>query len=217
MSKVSETVILVFVRNSLPGSTKSRLSRDVGVPLALRIYEWLLGVTCGALRGLPFDVAIFYSHFVAPGDIFSKNGSFLRRVQNGKELGDRMYEAFKWSFSKGYRKAVIIGSDLPDLSPGIISAAVESLGHCDVVAGPCPDGGYYLLGKRKLIPSLFRGKSYSHPGVWDDLVESVRRENLGLHVLDPLNDLDTLEDLLHLRHLIPQDLSDELSDKYPAL
>jgi len=43
---------------------------------------------------------------------------------------------------------IVVGTDIPDLSAGILSAAIHSITHqgYEMVLGPAKDGGFYLLG-----------------------------------------------------------------------
>ena len=56
---------------------------------------------------------------------------------------------------------VLIGSDLPDLTPAIIRESFERLTDHDLVLGPARDGGYYLIGLKANRPELF-----GNPIIW---------------------------------------------------
>lgn len=49
---------------------------------------------------------------------------------------------------------VVIGTDVPDISAGVLRAAFVQLGTTghQAVLGPAFDGGYYLLGLRGSVP-----------------------------------------------------------------
>ena len=50
-------------------------------------------------------------------------------------------------------RAVVVGSDIPDLDRGVLEAAFVALERddTDVVLGPAADGGYYLLGVKRSV------------------------------------------------------------------
>jgi glycosyltransferase A (GT-A) superfamily protein (DUF2064 family) len=66
-----------------------------------------------------------------------------------------MSNAFLHAFAAGYTKALLIGSDCPDISRSIVNRGLLLLDTHDIVLGPAHDGGYYLIGLRRLEPELF--------------------------------------------------------------
>lgn len=117
-----------------------------------------------------------------------------------------------------YAAAIVIGTDVPDLSSEVLSAAVEALlgttsqageaaagPTADIVLGPSADGGYFLIGFRTealLLPAVqsckvFEGVEWSSSTVLTRTVAAA--EKLGLQVahaenLPVLQDIDTLQD-----------------------
>lgn len=90
---------------------------------------------------------------------------------------------------------VVIGTDCPDITPELLERAFQKLTQADVVFGPAADGGYYLLGLRRMVPDLFTDIAWGSDRV---LEESARRaETLALEVamLETLADVDRPEDL----------------------
>jgi hypothetical protein len=64
-----------------------------------------------------------------------------------------------------------------------------------VVIGPCPDGGYYLIGLSKPVPDLFREMPWSTARVLGETGRRVERLGLALSYLPDWHDVDTAEDL----------------------
>ena len=106
-----------------------------------------------------------------------------------------MYNACKKVIDKGSKKTVIIGTDIPDISSEIIRKAVKALDNSDVVIGPSNDGGYYLLGMKKLHRALFSGIEWSSESVLSLTVEKLNILNLSYSMLPELIDVDTEDDL----------------------
>ena len=108
-----------------------------------------------------------------------------------------MRTAFEEGFARGMTKIAIIGTDCPDLDRGIILEAFEKLLDHDLVFGPAKDGGYYLIGLRRVFPELFR----SIPWGTDQVLETTRAisRKLGLSIayLPELADIDRPSDLPH--------------------
>ncbi len=85
-----------------------------------------------------------------------------------------MYNAFLDGFKAGYKKIVLIGSDLPNISSKHILKGFDVLNENDVVFGPAEDGGYYLIGLKKEIPELFINKPWSQPQLLENTLEELK-------------------------------------------
>ncbi len=70
-------------------------------------------------------------------------------LQQGADLGERMYSAFCDVRRRGYGKLVLIGSDTPDLPEIYIDKAFQQLDEYEMALSPSVDGGYYLIALRK--------------------------------------------------------------------
>jgi len=125
----------------------------------------------------------------------------LKEKQHGNSLGERMNNAFNNVFEKKYSKAIIIGTDCPALTEKVINDAFEKLNNYDVVIGPANDGGYYLLGMKKLHQQLFKNINWSTETVFDATINICNNLNLSYCLLPVLNDVDEEKDLQHLKLL----------------
>ena len=105
-----------------------------------------------------------------------------------------MCNAFNYAFKQGYDKAVLIGSDLPDISPEIIGKAFDEIEQNDVVFGPAEDGGYYLVGMKKQHKFIFENKPWSEPTLLKQTLDELRKQEVSFSLLQTLNDIDTFED-----------------------
>ncbi|MEJ7610613.1 MAG: TIGR04282 family arsenosugar biosynthesis glycosyltransferase [Ferruginibacter sp.] len=160
---------------------------------ALAIYRQLLSHTISVTEYLPIDKFVFYSSHILQEDIWS-NKHFFKQVQAGSDLGERMKNAFAATFQKGYDKIVIIGTDCPDLNAGIIMNAFAYLNLHDVVIGPAEDGGYYLLGMKKLYHELFDDIRWSTDSVLTGTTTKCAALQLDYYLLPVLKDIDVAED-----------------------
>lgn len=189
---MSKNVIIVFTRNPELGKVKTRLAKTIGNEAALEVYKLLLHHTEAVLSTIDCDVAVYYSSEIAPIDIWNK-ANYRKFIQQGEDLGDRMHEAFLEQFNLKYEKVIIVGSDLFELTPQHIHQAFQVLEQSDAVIGPAIDGGYYLLGMKTFLPSVFLNKEWSRPNVFSDTIKDLRSYNF--ETLETLNDIDTFEDL----------------------
>ncbi len=182
---MSDPHVLVFVRHPEKGKVKSRIAKVAGEGSAYHIYKTLYDGTMNLTRVILYSSTIYST----TGD----NGDGVR-MQEGRDLGERMYNAFKEVFDEGKGPVVIIGSDCPGLTPEIIDEAFDLLSKSDLVFGPAEDGGYYLLGMNILQPSLFRDIDWGTGKVLRQTVEKAEKAGLTHRSLKVLYDVDTVED-----------------------
>jgi rSAM/selenodomain-associated transferase 1 len=191
---MSKKLLLVFTRNPELGKVKTRLAKKVGAETALKIYTFLLERTRDIATKVSADKAIYYSVKVRENDIWDAS-IFQKHQQVGEDLGIRMLHAFKNGFKAGYKKVIIIGSDLYDLTSETIENAIIALENNEVVIGPAEDGGYYLLGMNSLEEKIFKNKDWGTERVRKDTLKDLKDKKVFL--LGELNDVDIFEDIEH--------------------
>ena len=190
----SKNLLLIFTRNPELGKAKTRLAKTVGDEKALEIYKFLLEKTRNISSEVTSDKAVYYSVKIRENDIWDAK-SFQKHQQVGEDLGIRMLNAFKNSFDAGYKKVMIIGSDLYDLTSKNIENAFKKLDTNDVVLGPAEDGGYYLLGMNALQENIFKNKDWGTASVRKDTLTDL--QDKAVFLLEELNDVDVFEDIEH--------------------
>ncbi|HMG14641.1 MAG TPA: TIGR04282 family arsenosugar biosynthesis glycosyltransferase [Saprospiraceae bacterium] len=190
---MDNNVLIIFIKNPVLGKVKTRLANAIGEEKALIIYAELLDITRNQVLDLPFKKYLFYSEFIDGNDHWPED-IFTKEVQSGADLGKRMCNAFRHVLSNA-SKAVIIGSDCPELSSQVIEKAFFLLDSNDVVIGPSSDGGYYLLGMKALHIDLFSGISWSSSEVLSSSITKLEMAALSYSLLEVLDDIDQVEDL----------------------
>ena len=190
----TENCLIIFIKNPALGKVKTRLAKEIGEGPALAVYLKLLNHTLSVTQNLSCDKVVCYSDFVDMEDDW-ENEIFEKSIQSGGDLGQRMKNAFFNQFNSEYKKVCIIGSDIPGLSEEIVNEAFNGLEARDAVIGPARDGGYYLLGMKKLISQLFENKIWGGDRVFESTLEDFRNLNLTYHQLPMLLDIDTKNDL----------------------
>lgn len=192
MKTTSENLLLIFTRNPELGKCKTRLAATIGDKRALEIYKFLLRHTAAITKNIEATKQVYYSEEIWENDIW--NGQiFEKRLQHGVDLGKRMLNAFKAGFGEGYKKIIIIGSDLFAIDQQDIDQAFEQLANNDFVIGPAEDGGFYLLGMKQLKEELFFNKNWGTNTVLKNILADLHEENITLR--DIRNDVDTFEDI----------------------
>ncbi len=191
---MTKQALLIFTKNPEAGKVKTRLAATLGDEAALSVYKQLLLYTVSATKCLPVDKFVFYSNYIEQEDVWDGK-QYYKELQQGNDLGKRMGNAFASIFEKGYDKAVIIGTDCPDLNAGIIINAFAYLDVHDVVIGPAEDGGYYLLGMKILHQELFQKIKWSTCTVLNDTISKCTALQLDCSMLPVLKDIDEEKDL----------------------
>ena len=189
-----KSALIIFLKYPELGRSKTRLAKDIGNENALKVYIELLEHTQLISNKLKFDKYLFYDKVTANKMPWGDD-IYQTAYQIESDLGGRMQNAFEQLFLKGYERLVIIGSDCYELTQEIIEQAFELLNNADAVIGPAKDGGYYLLGLRKLIPQLFSDVAWSTDEVFSATVKTLENLNLSYSTTPILSDIDTIDDL----------------------
>jgi uncharacterized protein len=186
--------LLIFAKNLIHGEVKTRLASTVGHDKAMTVYEQLIAHTIETTKHLPVDKTVFYSKRIELEDAWD-NKIYEKNIQTGNDLGDKMKNAFATVFGNRNKKLVIIGTDCPDLNASVIMNAYVYLEDHDIVIGPASDGGYYLLGMKKLHPRLFEKIDWSTGKVLAQTLQICESSNLSTFLLPELSDIDDENDL----------------------
>lgn len=195
MTEFESVALILFVKDPVPGQVKTRLAKAIGDQKACEVYRILLKNTLDISLPLACPKFVYYAEAVNEDDQWNVPG-YIKKLQEGEDLGERMYNAFKDLFYLGFEKVLIIGSDCYDLKTEIIQEGFRQLNMKKVVIGPALDGGYYLLGMNALIPELFFDKAWSTDQLKDQTVNELRRMDISYSLLPELRDIDDLDDFL---------------------
>lgn len=197
---MAENTLIIFVKNPIPGTVKTRIAQTVGNERAAEVYRHLLQYTQAITRQLTSHRVVYYGDFVNPDDGW--NG-YDKQLQSGQNLGERMLAAFSEQFEQGANRVVIIGSDCLAITADHIERAFGALDEADVVIGPATDGGYYLLGMKQLHSFLFLNMPWSQPELRQLTELAILQNGLTVERLEELTDIDEwtdYENALQLLH-----------------
>jgi hypothetical protein len=111
-------------------------------------------------------------------------------------LGERMAALMGELFDHGAGAVALLGSDLPDLQPRVISAAFDLLARePDLLAiGPASDGGYYVIAATT-VPDVFAGVEWGSDRVLAQTLAAAKARHIRVRLLEGLQDVDTPADL----------------------
>ncbi|MCY4216787.1 MAG: TIGR04282 family arsenosugar biosynthesis glycosyltransferase [Flavobacteriaceae bacterium] len=185
-------LIIVMARVPILGQVKTRLAKSIGDHAAFWIYKKLLNKTIKTIDSSYWKTAIFFDpkpNSIAPYQNISK----YILTQKGTTLGERLINATTWGFDQGYQQVIVVGSDLWDINQDTLINGFHHLEDSDFVIGPTYDGGYYLIGMRFYLKSLFKNTSWSTDRVFEQTVNKLIHHKT--KILEKKNDIDSIDDL----------------------
>ncbi|MFZ4524977.1 MAG: TIGR04282 family arsenosugar biosynthesis glycosyltransferase [Chlorobium sp.] len=192
--KKSNRLLIILSKNPEAGMVKTRLAKSIGDEKALEIYETLRKHTVQVAEKVHAEREVYYSRFIPFSDLFF-NDNFIARLQDGNDLGERMLHAIKSGFERGFHHVVLIGTDCYELNAAILDDAFTILERVDAVIGPATDGGFYLIGMKRVIPELFLDRKWSTPDVLKETIAILKQLDTSYELLVELSDIDTFDDL----------------------
>ena len=190
--------LLFFVRNPERGEVKKRLAATLGQNVARDLYRCFILDMLSALESTGFPITICYYPEDALDDLKRIVGEgYAFQPQYGEDLGERMKNGMVDSFAQGFDRAIVIGSDIPDLPGPFIQESFAALETYDSVLGPAFDGGYYLIGfkQESFLPKAFQGIEWGTDSVLTRTLDIFGANQRTVYLLPPLRDMDTVEDL----------------------
>lgn len=194
--------LLVFAKAPVRGRVKTRLQGAWGQTGARRIYLQLFRQTLGvavASGAAPVEVwcAPGCGHPWVRARAREAGAALYPQPQGG--LGARMQAAFRATLRRA-PYAVIVGADCAALCPDAVRAAFMRLAEGDnAVFVPALDGGYALIGLRRVDPALFRNVLWGSGAVMDTTRRRLQRLGWQSAELGPVTDVDRPSDVHRLR------------------
>jgi rSAM/selenodomain-associated transferase 1 len=202
LTKVNR-VVLVFLKYPERGRVKTRLARDVGEAEAVRIYEVLVKRVLEVVGGVKgADVRIVFDPEERGEEVRrwvgemagEKGAGWTFHAQGRGDLGARMRGAFGEAMGAGYGKVLAVGTDCVDVTVSLFEEAWRMLETVGVVFGPALDGGYYLMGMKRVYDGLFEGIEWSGSETLEMSLKAAADAGASVGMLRPLRDVDDLED-----------------------
>ena len=207
-----DSTILIFAKAPIKGQVKTRLIPEYGAGFATDLHTNMVQhciKTVVSSKLCPVEL------WCAPDTkndhfkMWQKQFDIILQQQVGRDLGERMSNAFKTVLLKS-RNAIIIGTDCPMLSKNTLYKALNALHkNKDAVLTPAEDGGYALIGLKLMYESLFYNIPWGTENVLDNTREQLKKLNLEWLETEVHWDVDRPDDIRrlnkhnNLKYLLP--------------
>tara|TARA_Y100001970_G_scaffold294331_1_gene450718 strand:+ start:19055 stop:19621 length:567 start_codon:yes stop_codon:yes gene_type:complete len=182
--------VIIFAREPRIGTAKTRLANDVGLSEAWKFYRRNLRVIILRL----INDKRWSVYLAVTPDSFHGKEPFLPEGLNimhqGRgNIGTRMQRCLS---AISPNPTLLVGSDIPDITPKLIWKAFGYLKGHDAVFGPTFDGGYWLVGlkPRILITKPFESVDWSSPDTLNETIDALPRGS-NYATTDMLRDIDS--------------------------
>jgi uncharacterized protein len=193
--------LILMTRIPIPGRTKTRLMKVLSGEECAQIHRCFLMDIFNTLKNIKdsTDVFLTYTPEDSLGIINEMVPEWIASFpQKGEKLGERMKASIDMLLKEGYKKVILIGSDIPDLSSKDIEDAFAVLDSDDIVLGPTVDGGYYLVGMKKIHKELFSDNlKWGNKSVFEATVDIANKCSLKVGLASKYRDIDDEKDLLN--------------------
>jgi len=200
MAKQNRNALIIFSRDPVLGQVKTRLNPFLDLKTICDLYTCFLTDCLKTICSVePADhfIGIYPSIVSGYFEQLDPSLSVSTFIQEGKDLGERMKNAFSVKFAEGYEQVVIVGADSPSLPSLYITQALAS--KRDVVLGPSVDGGYYLIGMKEKLTHLFDGIKWGRDTVLKETYRKLKSSGTSFELLPVWYDVDRPDDLKFLK------------------
>jgi rSAM/selenodomain-associated transferase 2/rSAM/selenodomain-associated transferase 1 len=208
---MSRQRLIIFTRYPEPGKVKTRLIPVLGKEGAASLHQAMTERTLMWAKSLsrkkPDLIEIWFEGGNRQRMEEWLGPEFNYFPQGGGDLGERMARAFQENFQRGKKEVVLVGADCPELTTFHGQAAFDALKNHDLVLGPTNDGGYYLIGLKRMVPKIFRSVAWGTDTVHHETQERAKNKGISVKNLNILHDVDVPQDLPFWERASNQSLS----------
>lgn len=192
-----KSAIIIMTKAPRSGFAKTRLGGSLLPEQRARLASAFIEDTLAKAKRASENIVIAYHPGGGEDEMRSIVGEDeLLMVQEGSDLGERIFHAFETVMAKGYDYVVMIGTDSPTMPADFLEQASEFLEmETDAVLGKTEDGGFHLIGLRRLKPEIFGGVEWSTDRAFDRVWKNIRQIGWHLREVPPWYDVDGPDDL----------------------
>ena len=189
--------VIIFAKYPSPGKVKTRLGKQVGYEVSAALYRLFVEETFALVKRA--DVQNVYVA-IDPEEKLHDFSTMVPRgfhvfSQSGKNLGERLFNAFDYVSSEGAERVMALGSDSPTLPAEFVDRGFSHLANVDLVVGPADDGGYYLIGVKQPEKRLFENIDWGSDSVLQTTIKRAAQLQMSYSLLPSWYDVDELQTL----------------------
>jgi rSAM/selenodomain-associated transferase 1 len=196
-------LFIQFAREPVAGAVKTRMMPHLSAQEACALHAELVLWTAGTLVAAGLGRVELAVAGESGHPLFESClglGVDGLTSQRGAGLGERMYNSLLDGLAR-FERVVLVGSDCPAIDGGYLLQALEALERAEIVLGPAADGGYTLVGARRVPREMFEGIAWGTTGVFAETTRRLRRLRVPWAELPTLADIDRPQDLPHWKAL----------------
>jgi uncharacterized protein len=197
-SSDKKAVICIFAKPPRPGEVKTRLVPLLGTERAAALAETFLQDTVAMVRQCFWATCVIAATQPFERDYFSQQELWL---QGDGDLGMRLERIFQRGLQH-HEIVFALGADSPGMPADHLRQTREALRKADAVFGPAADGGFCFLGLKKCPAGIFDGIAWSATDTMASTMRALQAHGLRVSVGQPWFDVDTPDDLEHLREVL---------------
>ena len=196
--------LIVYAKAPIPGKVKTRLLPALDAEHAALLHAAMVerALTIAHDSGLALELCCApdatHSFFQTCAEDFD----VTLTSQGEGALGERMLRTLERAL-QSHSAAMIIGGDCPALTGKHVATAARMLAEHDIVLTPAADGGYVLIGARRVHAAMFEGIEWGTRRVLEQQRRQLRAAGLSWAEMETLWDVDRPEDLPRLKALKP--------------
>ena len=185
----------VFAKSPIVGRCKTRLISLLGAEAAAvahcELVERALSQVAAATN---IEASLWVTEIEQQTQQWSDTWQLPLILQEGVDLGERMFRCLDQLCSSAREGALLMGTDCPGIDAGYLNTAGQSLRHHDVVLGPAEDGGYGLIGMRQAHKALFQNIDWGTDAVAEQTLMAASKLQLSVFRMPKIWDVDRPED-----------------------
>ena len=201
--------IVVFAKTPGLSPVKTRLAADIGDQNAEAFYRRSLKGLKAVLDDLQkdiekklleqsfYNIEIYWALAEKEGKSQALWSDHQTLWTGDGDLGARLNRVTIQLFEH-FDQVIMLGTDSPQIDADILGEAIHRLKQSPktTVAGPCPDGGFYLFGSTEPMGSdIWNRITYSQEDTLKQLMNRLEESNINVFILPEMTDADTGSDL----------------------
>lgn len=195
-------IVIQMARFPKLGHVKTRLNPELGEEGSLNLYLQLLRCVHNQALQSPYANVLALDTL---GDHCLVNELAQQTpviLQQGDDLGARMFNAIKWGLKRAH-KVIVIGSDCVVLNGDHFDQVIRALDDHSHAFIPAEDGGYVLIAATQAYEPIFKDIVWGTGEVMEKTKHALGLGDKKAAYFSPLWDVDVAEDYHRLLRVYP--------------